>query len=648
MDRAESMLQMDMLLTENGTPMTPLFAEAGYRRGNIPNGIKPQLHGPDNPEKNVRLWVVDRILEPQTVPQFLSYLSSGRLPDGTQTPRELPTFDELKNITRPFSDWAPAPYNNHGRPTAESIGVRIGSFEDRSRLFSIAKELHSMKSRIWEGLPPLSERRWKELELDDPKNFSEACHYLVAVINAFHYLNHRRVKDALRTTFNLIWNHLRVFEQALNACRRSPSWDGPREQLSITSHWYEYIKSHYSVICKAAHHWVITHIERLRDPITEQLGNHQPQGTNELDSVQWDLTNKIHDLSQNTSHADFVIDLPTDGYKGDPLPSQDDLRTGGAPGRGFREQPIVWSANCYRRRVDISARVRYLHRKIQYDSIVRLGLNFFSPDTPPNDPAAILHTTLCQVDAMDQARLELRGTSEPPSLLPWISYARHQLRGSLLTFGYVAYRLCHQHSSEEWDDFRAKFDADISDWGRDISNIDDIRDACKIHWMDSQELGIPDGDIEAAKEHFNTYIKSEGAPPVQKRVLLIIDEHVIKSYLDPIKDVEKFVVVAQADYDPVFEEESVESPGYKGTVRVLGSLLWDDLGAMLLRQSVFVDWLWPLAMGNPGGVYKGPKITPVWKFTTHSETLRWEIGSRVIPWLVRYKHMAESRGRRST
>ncbi|KAF4463031.1 hypothetical protein FALBO_10158 [Fusarium albosuccineum] len=345
-----------MLLTENGTPMTPLFAEAGYRRGNIPNGIKPQLHGPNNPEKNVRLWVVDRILEPQTVPGFLSYLSSSRLPDSTQTPHKLPTFNELKNITRPFSEWAPAPYNNHGRPTAESIG---------------------------------------------------------------------------------------------------------------------------------------------------------------------DLTNKIHNLSQNTSHADFMIDLATDGYKGDPLPSQDDLRTGGAPGRGFREQPIV-------------------------------------------------------------------------------------------------------------------------------CNIDDIRDACKIHWMDSKELGIPDGDIEAAKEHFNTYIKSEGAPPVQKRVLLIIDEHVIKSYLNPIKDIEKFVVMAQADYDLVFKEESVESPGYKGTVRVLRSLLWDDLGAMLLRQSVFVDWLWPLAMGNQGAVYKGPKITPMWKFTTHSETLRWEIGSTIIPWLVRYKHIAESGGRRST
>jgi hypothetical protein len=51
-----------------------------------------------------------------------------------------------------------------------------------------------------------------------------------------------------------------------------------------------------------------------------------------------------------------------------------------------------------------------------------------------------------------------------------------------------------------------------------------------------------------------------------------------------------------------------ETPGYDGQVRVLGSLLWDDVSAQISRQSQYLEDIWPLAMQNDLQVYEGPWI----------------------------------------
>lgn len=51
-----------------------------------------------------------------------------------------------------------------------------------------------------------------------------------------------------------------------------------------------------------------------------------------------------------------------------------------------------------------------------------------------------------------------------------------------------------------------------------------------------------------------------------------------------------------------------ESPGYSGQMRVLGSLIWGDLYALLNSQSSRLEDLWPLAMEHPNQVYVGPTV----------------------------------------
>lgn len=129
------------------------------------------------------------------------------------------------------------------------------------------------------------------------------------------------------------------------------------------------------------------------------------------------------------------------------------------------------------------------------------------------------------------------------------------------------------------------------------------------------------------------------------RVFLVIDEATMKSYLEPEPGKDKFVIAVDAKYNPT-DEENVESPGYKGTLRILGSLLWDELGALLIMQSAFLENLWPMAMHDAEGVYRGIRVTSVLKFSSYQENLNWRLASEIVPKLVAFRRRLEFRQRR--
>ncbi|GKU14422.1 hypothetical protein FLAG1_11849 [Fusarium langsethiae] len=560
-------------------------------------------------------------MEPQTIPHFVEFLMHGCLPGGRKTSRPLLAVEETRNMSRPFPEWAPAPFNIQQRSTLDWLGIRLGSHEDSSRLWLVAKEVHVMKSRLWEGIPPLSERRWNELQLDDPKNFKNACQYFMAVIDVFAYLNHPRTKTALRTTYNLIWDHLKVFEQAVNAKRRAESDEF--EQVSVTGLWYQYIKAHYDFICDSAHQWVIEHIDRIREPIVVEIGSYQPDQS-EIDARQMELADKIHDLGQNVTEADYMIFMPTDGYKGDTLPAKEREPLTAAQKAPFREDPISWSANLDRRGSDYIERVRYLTRKEKYDYYQREGLSYAAS---LGDSQGLLIACISQIDAQTTARYELRGTPEW-MIDRWIEYVREpQPRIK----GFAAFRLCYEHDDKKWNEFKTKFEADITDWGLGKKDIQDVRQACKIHWIDGKEESV-----EAARRKFNSII-SDGASHLHHRMFFAIDEATIKSYLEP--NASKFVLAVDAQYESGEEaekgEQDHESPAYDGTLRVLGSLVWDELGAMETTQNVFLRQLWPFAMSDVEKVYRGYRPGHVLKFPTYEDTCAWEVLNAAMPFVIK-------------
>ena len=49
-----------------------------------------------------------------------------------------------------------------------------------------------------------------------------------------------------------------------------------------------------------------------------------------------------------------------------------------------------------------------------------------------------------------------------------------------------------------------------------------------------------------------------------------------------------------------------ESPGYEGWLRLQGSLLWDDLGALTIMETESLMELWPLAEDDSQKAYRHP------------------------------------------
>jgi len=103
-------------------------------------------------------------------------------------------------------------------------------------------------------------------------------------------------------------------------------------------------------------------------------------------------------------------------------------------------------------------------------------------------------------------------------------------------------------------------------------------------------------------------------------VFLVADQESTNSYLKPLSEsfppgeTGGYILAVDATYDPndTDRERPEESPGYDGTLRILGSVLWDDVSALRALQTQFLEDLWPLAMHHPLGVYTGA-VTQVQK-----------------------------------
>ncbi|RYP24675.1 hypothetical protein DL765_000402 [Monosporascus sp. GIB2] len=541
----------------------------------ILNGQRPQtFFGSDT------LWIVDRILEPQTVGKFLQAAMGNRpLPTGETIDQPLDS-DELFLITRPISSWAPPPFDAEQLVPMDRIVELIGSEKEPDRMQLISKELQTMKSRLWEGIMPISARRWRERRLYDRTNFSAACRLLSMAINVFLYLNDTLVKAALRETFNLIDDALRTFENALNAKRAIEG----KPAVEVCRKWHQFIRARYDLMVNRTFSWVMNHVDHMKSRILDQLDALGTWGSAPgtiAAEEQRKLFDMWQDISEIASQADYAILLPMDGYNGSPsdtVISEYD----------FHNEPLRAHPDIKRRNSD------YHNRRGHWT----LTLTLFQAAVKPagDDPVKLL---LLRQDAGQQlVRAELRGEPVRYGKEPWALVINERDE-----WGFVAYRACHSCSDAEWQEFRAKFDADNADWGSEL-RMDGLRERSKIHWVDVKGLGIDDEDIEALKRSFAKTAEFPG--DFATDMFLVADAASVSSYLKPQSESSPpgegggFICAVDVDYDP---DEGLdrpdESPGYGGTLRVLGSLLWDDLSAVVASHTGSLSSLWPLAMNHP-------------------------------------------------
>ncbi|KAJ5188412.1 Major facilitator superfamily domain general substrate transporter [Penicillium cf. griseofulvum] len=572
------------------------------------------------------LPVVDRILEPQTIAHFIKFaFGEHPLPNGNQADIERLSPDEISFIQHDQT----FPPGTDGEPIMTSVMARIGSTRDSSRLCLVGKNIQSLKSRLWEGIIPLNDQLWQEKGLDRPEHFDFACQHLSAVIAVFQYLNEPTVRLYLRDTFNYIYDHWATLDTVLNKRREEQN----KKPVSVAALWTTFMSAHFEMMSERAHRWVTVHVNTLRAPLLRALLEYQPVGgdlSGEPDDMQWKITDSLHMLTELTAQADFTIMIPMNGYKGH---FADPPRMGPAS---------LHAANLQTRRKAYHERLKLLTREaISRNASVWRGLI-------PTSGEMYSATSYSQIQGQNKLRKEVRGAPiEPVPREPWIAACALEMEsgkkeGKEEKYGLAVYRLTYGQTESEWTEFVRKVEAHVSDWGKGQTGSSAIKEHLKLHWLDGKELGIPEDDVDAAKQHFKNDIKgSDDWSMLQGEAFLVVDSASFASYTtnsySPVTsrfipgDFAGFLLAIDPTFDPEKGiERPDESPGYNGQMRILGSLVWSDLYSLLSAQTFLLEDYWPLASEHPNMVYVGPTI-PWQRFIwqNHNE-MRWILIRAVI------------------
>ncbi|KAJ5645234.1 hypothetical protein N7507_011245 [Penicillium longicatenatum] len=594
------------------------------------------------------LPIVDRLLEPQTIANFLGFALGNPLPNGTQPDASIIRLEtsELLQLQANF------PPNSTGKSILDRVSTRIGSEEDNARLCLVGKNIHALKSRLWEGILPISDTRWKEKQLDDPKNFDYACQHLTSVVAVFEYLNTPIVREYLCDTYNLIHDHWASADTLLNAGRVQNGL--PR--VSITKLWTLYMSTHFEVMTHRAHAWVTRHVDALRAQQLQGLRDHRlPAGLTAPDRLQWRCMDHLHVLLELGVMADYMIMIPMKGYKGYAELYPERIAAAAALGQ-------LGVGDYQRRGKAYAERLKARSHQIVFNNAMPWN-DDGTGETGRSSGEHYQRLAMHQIQAQNETREVMRGVPGPLPKEPWISNCLSARENSpadeKVEYGLTIYRLTYGQSEAEWTGFVEKLEAHISNWGDGQTGCHLLKPHLKLCWVNGKENDIAEGDIEAAKRHFNKANESReesgesGNLQVQDNVFIAIDSasfasYTTKSYRAATSlvlpgDFSGFVLAIDPEFDPKEGlERPDESPGYTGQMRILGSLIWGDLYALFASQSVSLDDLWPLAMDHPNQVYVG-SMTPLEGYLWRKQNAaRWIILREVVEYAKRKVGMTTS------
>ncbi|KAK2753807.1 hypothetical protein FQN55_000170 [Onygenales sp. PD_40] len=598
-------------------PSTPQYSSFGDIESlwqNLPRCAETNWEplGPESLQDSDKLFIVDRLIPPQTIIHFFEFTMRGTLPNGKNTTLPLFQEDEVAFLSNPYSESAAQPHNEIFGPAIGKIMMRIGSDEDPDRLTIVEKPIHAMKSRLWEGIVPLSETQWREKQLSNPENFQYTFEYLEAVIRVFDYLNHPDQVENLRTTFNLISEHLVELEGALNPRRQA---DG-KEPLSLAALWEEYIRIHYQVMTDRAHSWVISHINTLMRPLLDAVHEY-PNLTSSADTLSAEQSIQVgllYRLSGLAAEAEYTILMPMEGYAGYTAP----------------ERPLyLHGYDLFERRLTYQHRLKFMKEsdKISEEMMESLSFNIDKTDEEraeeeANKPNLIFRTIDGQIRRQEKIRGYVRGVPEgEPEPLPPPGWIRDTLikskeaedRGEPIeTVGFVIYRLARWDDEAKWADIKARIEEDLADWGDGIEGAESIKPLLKIHWFDGKKLGIAENDIEEAKRHFNAFLDSPTFSTGLSTTVFLAIDHISQITYNTLGAASSPTGILLA-IDPYFDEavgldRPDESPGYTGRMHISTNLVWPELFAMNTAQSDWLEDLWPLAMRHSRRVYMGRRV----------------------------------------
>jgi hypothetical protein len=571
---------------------------------------------------------------------FGDYATTGRLPNGTQSSLPLLTVEELGLLYTPYKRWSVGPTNIIDTSCEDILSPLFGAPHDGTGLKTLpfadfSAKLLPLKAKMWQGMAPMSRDRWLQKKMDDPENYRALMELMSGVLAMFRWWNLESVQDSMRAGFNFLVDRHVEFAAPINDRREA---SGVLERLDLAAMWAEYFHARISFMSERTHQWLVNRVEEVQDRAFKEYNTALEYAGNDQEAV--GAAGKkyyecVQDPNAMISKADYTLYIPMMDLKGH------------KPSDNISELSFEVRTDIYRKLVATKPWA-YLEKMLKAQeaeaateqqapkNISELVLQMEKGPTPAARRFQDHETLIGHYYEGRRNRAEihaaLHGPPAPNTEEHWIRILKERMNFYLANgrdpathrWGFVCYRLTYTQTDAEWTDFRTKLSADmnkpgIGEW---VEGFESIADMAGLEILDGRDLGIAEGDVEAAKQHFNeTYTMLPTLGRMWAQDFLVVDAQSYSSYVQPEPEEERppppfgpcfgnrggFVrLVDTVEYPQGMLDEM--SPGYRGEMKVLSSLVFTEIYPLLATFALRPTSLWPLARLHPREVFVGHTV----------------------------------------
>ncbi|KAK2764375.1 hypothetical protein FQN54_009069 [Arachnomyces sp. PD_36] len=190
-------------------------------------------------------YVTEHIFELQSVAQFLSFTIHGNLPNGQSSSHASLSQRVLLRMRQDYSNWG-----GNGAPGGSALGNIFNAMGSRSNtdpLIACEEQLNAIKARLWGGISPIADDRWRRERLDSQRHLDGALTWLRNSGAVFSYLEADPVQTRLQGIIGDIRDELVQFQDVYNNVNSGT--------IDIVALWDEWIRAFFEDIRDRAGMW---------------------------------------------------------------------------------------------------------------------------------------------------------------------------------------------------------------------------------------------------------------------------------------------------------------------------------------------------------------------------------------------------------
>jgi hypothetical protein len=326
----------------------------------------------------------------------------------------------------------------------------------------------------------------------------------------------------MRNVFEWVVDQYIDFEGAVNALREE---EGIEDKLNFAGMWAEYYQGIVPTMSQRVHQWMVDRVDEVQtrafaefNTALEKVGDDEEA----IATAGKKFFTCISELDSVSAYADFIIDVPMDGFKGYtpsydnssdiPLPYREDMYISLS-----RLEPRKWTEFMLDAKEE-DERVNPPKETNTQDAINEAEA---PPPAPPRfrNTEALIGYYHEYRKKRTELRRAIRKERKPLAEEYWITVLKERMERfskdgqdpATQRWGFVCYRLTYRQTETEWADLKERFMKDVFKAGEWIQGFDTISHLAHLEFIDGRDVGIPEDDIDGAKKYnsTSTYMDSD-------------------------------------------------------------------------------------------------------------------------------------------